>query len=420
MPCSASRPLDHVGIDNLQEQDNSMDEIPPTFALVNGQLVLPDRTASGLAVVVKESTSDPGKTISAIIPEEQLAPEITRIDAGGRWITPGLIDIHTHGALGHTFNEPDALAFTTILQENARRGVTGLLATVATAPMEDILQVFEFIRQWMAVPRPGAQVLGVHLESPYIHPSQCGALDPHNLRSPQDGSADQLLKYADILRILVLAPELPGAAELAAQLAQHGIIPAAGHSMAKESDIQAAIRGGLRHVTHLFSAMSTTVREGPWRKPGLLETALVYPELSVEMIADNKHLPPTLMKLAYKCVGSERLCVISDATSGAGLPEGTHFSMGKMMYEVADGVGMMFDRSAFAGSTTLLNQMIPVLTQVVGIPLHEAIRMTSLNPARLLNLHGRKGSLEVGKDADLVIYNPDFSAWRTIIAGQWV
>jgi N-acetylglucosamine-6-phosphate deacetylase len=298
--------------------------------------------------------------------------------------------------------------------------VTGLLATIAAAPLDDLLQLLEFIRQWVAAPRPGSQVFGAHLESPYIHPAQCGALDPQSLRSPLDGSAARLMEYADVLRILVLAPELPGAAELVALLKEHAILPAAGHSMAKEDDVLTAMQCGLRHVTHLFSAMSTTVREGPWRKPGLLETALVHQGLSVEMIADNKHLPPTLMKLAYKCIGPERLCVISDALSGAGLPAGSHFRMGQMEYEVADGVGMMFDRTAFAGSTTLLNQMIPVLTDVVGIPLPEAIRMVSLNPARVLNLERRKGSLEAGKDADLAIFNPDFSAWRTMIAGQWI
>ena len=389
-----------------------------SFALVNGQVVFPDRIAASMAVIIERSNAE-GRIV-AIIDEDRLPAGITRIDVGQRWITPGLIDIHTHGALGHTFNEPDEQAFNTILQENARRGVTGLLATVGAAPMDDLLQLFEFIRQWMSSAHPGSQVLGAHLESPYISPAQCGALDPHSLRSPLDGSPARLMEYADVLRILVLAPELPGASELAARLVEHGIIPAAGHSMAKEEDVLTAMQSGLRHVTHLFSAMSTTVREGPWRKPGLLETALVHPGLSVEMIADNRHLPPTLMKLAYQCIGPDRLSVISDALSGAGLPEGSRFRMGEMEYEVVDGVGMMFDRTAFAGSATLLNQMISVLIDVVGIPLPEAIRMVSLNPARVLNLDGRKGSLEVGKDADIAIFNSDFSAWRTMIAGQWI
>lgn len=157
------------------------------------------------------------------------------------------------------------------------------------------------------------------------------------------------------------------------------------------------------------------VREGPWRKPGLLESALTFDGLTVEMIADNKHLPPTLMKLAYKCIGPDRLCAISDATSGAGLPTGSHFTMGGMEYEVADGVGMMFDRSAFAGSTTLLGQMLPILINVVGIPLVEAIRMTTLTPARVIGVDERKGSLAAGKDADIAIWNENFTPWRVII-----
>lgn len=380
--------------------------------------MLSDHIAEGIAIVIERASS--GGSIAAIVEEDNLPAEMERIDVGGRWIAPGLIDIHTHGALGHTFNEPSEEAFNIILQENARRGVTGLLATVAAAPLDDLLHLFKFIRGWMAAPRSGSQVFGAHLESPYISPGQCGALDPKSLRLPLDGSAAQLIEFADVLRIFVLAPELPGASELVAQLKEHNILPAAGHSMAKEEHVLTAMHAGLRHVTHLFSAMSTTVREGPWRKPGLLETALVHTGLSVEMIADNKHLPPTLMKLAYQCIGSERLCIVSDATSGAGLPAGARFRMGQMEYEVADGVGMMFDRSSFAGSTTLLNQMIPVLTDVVGIPLPEVIRMATLNPARVLNLESRKGSLEAGKDADLSIFNPDFTAWRTMIAGEWV
>lgn len=384
------------------------------FALIHGRVILPDRIMDGLAVVI-----DHGK-IESLSPLHQLPNEIPQADVAGRWISPGLIDVHTHGALGHTFNEPSDEAFGTILGENLRRGVTGLVATVGAAPFAEMREIFTFARQWMADPHPGTPLLGVHLESPYINPVQAGALDRNSLRLPSDGSAEQLLEFTDVLRIFALAPELPGAADLTARLTERGVIVSAGHSMAKEQEILSAMEAGLRHVTHLFSAMSTTVREGPWRKPGLLETALVNPGLTVEMIADNRHLPPTLMKLAYKAIGPERLMAVSDALSGAGLPEGAHFRMGSMEYEVADGVGQMFDRSAFAGSTTLLNQMIPVLTDVVGVPLWEAIRMVSLNPARLLGMDARKGSIELNKDADLAIFNPDFSAWRVMIAGKWV
>lgn len=383
------------------------------FALVNGRVVTSQAVESGKAVVVD------GSMIAAIVAAVELDDDIDLIDVGGRLITPGLIDIHTHGALGHTFNEPTAAAYEVVTRENARRGVTSLLATPATAPISNLLACLEFSRAWMAGEQEGAQVLGVHLEGPYFDLAQAGAQDPANVRNPNDGTADQLLEHHDVIRMVSYAPELPGALEFTSRLTALDIVPAAGHSSAKEQEIVAAIKRGLRHMIHIWSAQSTTVREGPWRKPGLLEVSLTYDDLTVEMICDNKHLPPTLMKLAYKCIGPDRLCVISDATSGAGLPEGSRFRMGEMEYEVHDGVGMMFDRSCFAGSTTLVNDMIPILIKHVGIPLPEAIRMASSTPARVIGVDDRKGSLEAGKDADIAIFNDDFTAWGTLIDGRW-
>jgi N-acetylglucosamine-6-phosphate deacetylase len=387
---------------------------PTRFALVNGRIVLPAEIAQGKALVIERDK------IVAVTDEGALGADIERVDVGGRYITPGLIDIHTHGALGHTFNEPTADAFATICAENARRGVTRVVATLATAPIPDLVACLNFAREWMHAPRVGARVQGVYLESPYISPAQKGALDAANIRTPDDGTADVLLEHSDVIKIFALAPELPGALTLVEKLARRGIVPAVGHSSARDDQVLAAMRVGLRHVTHIWSAMSSTIREGPWRRPGVLETALTYDGLTVEMICDNKHLPPTLMKLAYKCIGAERLCVISDATSGAGLPEGARFKMGALEYEVHDGVGMMLDRSAFAGSTTLVNAMIPILTNVVGVPLVEAIRMLTLTPARVLGVEAHAGSLTPGKDADVAIFDADWRAWRVYIGGAVV
>jgi N-acetylglucosamine-6-phosphate deacetylase len=381
-------------------------------ALINGRVVLPDRLVEGRAVVVE------GDTILGLAAMDDLGTDVARVDVGGRLITPGLIDIHTHGALGYSFNERDERAWRAILQENARRGVTSLVATLAPAPIPDLIRCFDFCRAWLAEPRPGARVLGAHLESPYVSPRQKGALDPTAMRMPDDGSVDALLAYADVLRIFVLAPELPGALDLVGRLAALGIVPAVGHSSARDEHVAAAMRAGLRHVTHIWSAMSSTVREGPWRKPGVLEAALVFDGLTVEMIADNRHLPPTLMKLAYKCIGPDRLCVVSDATNGAGLPTGARYRMAGMEYVVGDGVGMMLDNTAFAGSTTLLNQMIPILTDVVGIPPVEAIRMATLNPARVLGLDATIGRIAPGCRADLAIFDDDFTAWEVLIGGK--
>jgi N-acetylglucosamine-6-phosphate deacetylase len=384
------------------------------FALVNARVILPEAVAADKAVVVEEGH------ILDIVDANALDSHMHAVDVGGRYITPGLIDIHTHGALGHTFNEPTAEAFDVIVRENATRGVTGLLATPATAPLADLVACLKFSRQWMQESHEGAQILGVHLEGPYFSMEQKGAQDPKNILTPDDGTPDILLEHHDVIKIMTYAPELPGALELTSRLVALGIVPAAGHSMAQDKDVLAAMQAGLRHVIHLWSGQSSTVREGPWRKPGLLEASLVLDGLTAEMIADNKHLPPTLMKLAYKCLGPDRLCIVSDATNGAGLPEGTRFRMGQMEYEVHDGVGMLFDRTAFAGSTTLLNQMLPVLIHAVGIPLIEAVRMATLTPARIIGLDDRKGSLEAGKDADIAVFDDDFVAWRSMIAGRWM
>ena len=393
---------------------NTIEQPKGRLALINGRVILPQEMVTGKAVVVE------GQKIAGLVAADSLGAEVEKIDVGGRYIAPGLIDIHIHGALGHTFNEPTEEAFATITEENARRGVTSLLATVAAAPIPDMVRCLEFCRQWMGELHEGAQVLGVHLEGPYFSLAKKGALDPQNIRTPDDGTPDILLEHHDVLKMMSYAPELPGALELTARLTRLGIVPAAGHSSATDEDVLAAMKAGLRHIIHVWSGQSSTVREGPWRKPGLLEATLVFDQLTAEMIADNKHLPPTLMKLAYKCIGADRLCIVSDATSGTGMAEGTRFRMGEMEYEVHDGVGMVLDRTSFAGSTTLVNQMVPILTDAVGVPLAEAVRMATLTPARVIGLDDGKGSLEAGKEADLAIFADDFTAWRTMIGGRWV
>ncbi len=383
------------------------------FALVNGRVILPQEVVPGKAVVVE------GGKIAAVADQGSLGEHVAAVDIGGRYVCPGLIDIHTHGAVNHTFNEPTADAWQAITTENTRRGVTSLLATLATAPIGDLVACLRFSREWMSAPHTGSRVIGVHLEGPYFSYAQRGAQDPQSLRTPDDGTPDILLEYHDVLRILSFAPELPGALDLTARLVKLGIVAAAGHSSAKDSEVLTAMKVGLRHTIHVWSGQSSTIREGPWRKPGLLEATLTFDELTGEMIADNKHLPPTLMKLAYKCLGPDRLCAVSDATNGAGLPDGSRFQMGGMAYEVHDGVAMLPDRTAFAGSSTLLNEMLPILTGKVGIPLPEAVRMASLTPARIIGLDDHKGSLQVGKDADIAIFEDNFTAWRTLIGGKW-
>jgi len=386
-----------------------------TIAIINGRVVLPERIERGLALVVRE-----GK-IEGLVPEDQIGAQAERVDAGGRLVTPGLIDIHTHGALGHSFNQADAQAWEVITREQLGRGVTSLLATLSTGPMDQLTAACATARAWMQADHPGcAQVLGVHSEGPFLSPGEKGAQDPNNIQELGEDAEERLLAYSDVLKIVAYAPEIPGALRLTDRLKELGIVAAAGHSSARDTHVQAAIARGMTHTVHVWSSQSSVIREGPWRKPGLLESTLTFDELTAEMISDNRHLPPTLMKLAYKCKGPDKLCVISDATTATGFAEGTQLDDGGVRYEVLDGVAILKDRTAFAGSITLLNQMIPILLREVGIPLVEAIRMASLTPARVIGVDGRKGSLEAGKDADVAVYDEDFTAWKVMVGGAWV
>ena len=382
--------------------------------LANGPIVLPDRVVHGHGLFVADGL------IHAIAPVDELPSDVARVDVQGRLITPGLVDIHIHGAQGASFNVPERAAFATVLRACASAGVTSVLATTATAPIPQLVACLGIAKDCMSSPELGANLLGVHIEGPYFALSQAGAQDPGNIRTPSDGQYEHLLAWHEIIRIFTYAPELPGAEMITRRLRELGIVAAAGHSAAREEDIEPHFALGLRHMIHIWSGQSSTVREGAWRKPGMLEVSLTAENLTVEMIGDGKHLPPTLMKLAYRSIGADRLCLISDATSGAGLPQGTRFYIGEIEYVVGDGVGMLLDNTAFAGSTTLLNRIVAVVMEQVGVPLVEAVRMASLTPARVIGVNDRKGSLEVGKDADVVVFEDDFEPWQVMIAGQWV
>lgn len=390
----------------------------PTIALVNGTLVLPDRLVHGEAILIED------ERIRAICALGDLPSDVAQVDVAGQIVAPGLVDIHIHGAKGANFNDATLSAFSTVLEATARAGVTSVLATTATAPISQLVSCLETAQRWMNQPRALSKsysnLLGAHVEGPYFALSQAGAQDPGNIRTPADGQYEELLAWHEIIRIFTYAPELAGSQEITKRLGELGIVAAAGHSAAREEDILPHFPLGLSHFIHIWSGQSTTVREGPWRKPGMLEVSLTADDITVEMIGDGKHLPPTLMKLAYRSIGADRLCLISDATSGAGLPDGSRFRMGEMEYVVGDGVGMLLDYTAFAGSTTLLNRIVKIVMDQVGVPLFEAVRMASLTPARVIGMDQRKGSLAPGKDADLVVFDDDFNPLQVMIGGRWV
>ena len=379
-------------------------------ALTGPDVVLEDAVLQGHAVIVKDGLFD------AIVPVGHVPSSVPIRDLGSGLLTPGLVDIHSHGAAGCGFSGSDAAGYRTGVTRLLDAGVTTVLPTLASASLASFEQSLDYIsglQDVAGLPR----IPGAHLEGPYFAPAQRGALDATSLRRPDDGTVERLLEHRDAIRMVSFAPELPGALRLTEQLVDNGIVAAAGHSDGRDEDLYACQRAGLSHVIHIFSGQSTTVRHGPWRRPGMVEGSLASSGLTVEMIADGKHLPATLMKIAYRCLAG-RLCLVSDSTPGAGLGDGARYNLAGKEYVVVDGVGMTLDQKAFAGSTTLISDMIPITMASLGIGLAEAVAMASSVPARAMGLHD-VGRISVGAKADLVLFDTDLKVRNVALGGEW-
>lgn len=379
----------------------------------NARLIFPDKVAQGhLRVnngVIAELSGHP------IPPESR--EEV--IDLNGLYLAPGFIDLHVHGALRRDTMEAKVEAFETICRFHATGGTTALALTTVTATTQEILDVIravEVFRESSAI--NGAQVLGVHIEGPYFSKEKAGAHRTDLIRNPQPHECAEFLAHASTITQMTLAPELPGALPLIDALRAHNIIASGGHSDAWDEEAHAAFVHGMRQVTHAFNCMSSTRRRGPYRTAGLLEYALSEPEILCELIADGRHVSPTLMRMLYMAKGADGICLVTDATAGTGLSDGAPFRLRDVKCVVRDGVGFTADGSALAGSTSTMIQVVANMVRLTGVPLVEAVRMASLNPACALGLDSGKGRLSVGADADLVAFSPDFKVSQTYVRGN--
>jgi N-acetylglucosamine-6-phosphate deacetylase len=373
----------------------------------NARLILPDGIRDGLELVVEE-----GK-IAEIRERSSVAESI---DLRGNYLAPGFIDLHIHGGLGRDTMEATPEAFRAICDYHGTGGTTSLLLTTVTAPVSDIVGVLKAVRD---ARNKLPQIAGVHIEGPFISKTRAGAQRAEFIRDPETHLVDQLMSFADIIKIMTVAPELPGALALIGRLRLHKIIVSGGHSDATDVEARAAAEYGMRHVTHTFNAMSSARRQGIYREAGLLEFALSEPDILCELIADGHHVAPTLMKMLYRAKGSRGICLVTDATAGAGLPTGTEFTLSGRRCVVGDGVCLLSDRSALAGSASRMIDLVRVMVNQVGVPLNEAVAMATANPALALGLNA-KGKLKPGADADLVILSRDLEVRRTLIAGERV
>jgi N-acetylglucosamine-6-phosphate deacetylase len=383
----------------------------------NARLIFPDGIRDGLEVVVEQ-----GK-IAGLRPS---APRLRRtgepvhgkevIDLSGNYLTPGFIDLHVHGALGRDTMEASADAFRAICAFHASGGTTSLLITTATAPLEEIVRVLRAIRDCRSAIR---LIRGVHVEGPFISRAKTGAQRGEFIQNPSPTAVQQLLEHAELIKRVTIAPELPGAFEAIETFHRLGISVSGGHSDAGDEDARAAFDRGMRSVTHTFNCMSSARRSGVYRVAGLLEFALSTPEISCELIADGHHVSSTLMKMLYRAKGSKGICLVTDATAGAGLPEGSKFSLFGRDCIVANGVCLLADRSALAGSAARMSELVRTMVDEVNVPLHEAVAMATENPALAIGFE-MKGRLMIGADADLVVLSPQLDVMRTFVAGEEV
>ncbi|MFL6552838.1 MAG: N-acetylglucosamine-6-phosphate deacetylase [Chthoniobacterales bacterium] len=374
----------------------------------NARLIFPDGICDGFEIVVQE-----GK-IAAIRDRSLAHRKDEVIDLNGNYLAPGFIDLHVHGALGRDTMEASAEAFRAICDFHASGGTTSLLLTTATAPLDEIVKVLQAVRDCRQAIRP---IVGVHVEGPFISKAKAGAQRAEFIQDPSAAAVRQLLEHADVLKRVTIAAELPGALEAIELFRAHGISVSGGHTDAWDEEARAAFDRGMRSVTHTFNCMSTARRRGVYRVAGLLEFALTEPDISCELIADSHHVSPTLMKMLYSAKGPHGICLVTDAIAGAGLPERSQFALFGKDCIVENGVCLLADHSALAGSAARMIDLVRMMVREVSVPLNEAIAMATENPARAIGLN-TKGRLSVGADADLVVLSPQLDVVRTFCSGE--
>ena len=386
-----------------------------SFNLTGCSAVLPDRIAEDCCITVLD-----GK-IAAI--GEHPLPELPVIDVEGQFVIPGMIDIHVHGGGGYDFMDGTEKAIRLAAKCHCMHGTTSMVPTTMTCPTA---QLIDFIRLFLRVKRAGsgsADLLGIHLEGPYFAAASRGAQPVHSLRIPSPDALNRVLQAGEgeILR-WDAAPELEGMEMFAGLMRQHHVMPAIAHSDAVASEAQRAFDWGFCHVTHFYNAV-TTYRKLPDTRnyAGIVEAAYLDDRVTLELIGDGRHVPKQSFELALKIKGPDKIAIITDAMRAAGT-NAAHSVLGPLNcgtpVTIFDGVAQLPDHSSYAGSIATMDQALRTVHFDFGVPLVESVRMASLVPARLSFVDKRKGSLEIGKDADLVILSPDLHVRKVYIQGE--
>ncbi len=367
-----------------------------------------------------------GDRIESVGPRREIPAGAEAIDARGLYIAPGFVDIHIHGGAGSDFMDATAADIEAVFRYHAAHGTTSLCPTTATASLEEILTALEALERYRSGPQLFGRALGAHIEGPYLAMTKRGCHLPEFVRNPLEREWKQILERGPIAS-MTLAPELPGARVLVEELHRRGANANAGHSEALYKEVEEAADWGVRHVTHLYCAM-TDAMNNRWRgtpnprSGGIVEAVYLDGRLSSELITDGKHLSREMLRLAFRNKGYEKLAIVTDAMRGAGMPDG-EYTFGPrhgMRAVVKNGEARIPDGTALASSVFPMNDMIRVFRDLVDCPLWQAVRMASLTPAEIVHRSGKIGSLAAGKLADVVLIDEQISVHATYVGGRAV
>jgi N-acetylglucosamine-6-phosphate deacetylase len=382
----------------------------------NGRIITPQGIIENGMIRIDESK------ISDIGNSENILHNVDGkiIDAEGKLVLPGFIDIHCHGGKGCDVMDGKLSDIDTIAKYHASGGTTAFLPTTASSSIESILQALEAIHQARIYGVNGAKVIGAHIEGPYFCYPKRGCHLPKFVRNPRPQEYDRMLEFSDDIASMTLAPEIDGSEALIKVLAKNNIVVSIGHSDASYAQMLDAIKWGASHVTHLYCAMSTIVKNGPVRISGVVESTLLLDELTAEVIADGRHVPPELIRLTIKAKGIDNVCVVTDAMRGAGMPPGVYTfgpSDGQEAL-VQDDIAIMPDRTGYASSVMRTKDLVKTLINLVGLSLTDAVKMVSIVPAKIVGVDDRMGSIEKGKDANIAIADDNLDVFMTMVDGK--
>ena len=373
-------------------------------AIINGKIILKDRILENCALLFSD-------VIDGIVPTDNIPSGVETIDAKGGYVSPGLIDLHIHGYLGKDVCDGEEESIRTIAGGIIANGVTGFLPTTMTEDMKTITQALEVCRNLKEESQTwkGSVILGCHAEGPFISTAKKGAQDPKYILKPD---SEFVKKYADIIRIITLAPEEDSNdfEEIRKICKDTDVVISMGHTSADYETAKASTSAGVAHATHLFNAMTPMAH----RAPGVV-TAALNSDISCELIVDTFHVLPVFYDILWKLKG-RKLCFITDCLPAGGLPEGEYTLGGqKIIYR---GIVCRLEDGTVAGSVLHLNKGVWNVYTNSQIPLWECVNCASLNPATTIGLEKTKGSIEVGKDADIIITDNEFNVLKTIIGGE--